>query len=105
MPADVRKEHSHSVRTSLKEWGTSRAVRIPKPICEQAGISAGSELTMQSGQDDRGAFIMLRPISRDAHRAVDVPYISMDEVFAGYKGSYVPCEADWGHDVGAEVVE
>lgn len=44
MPADVRKEHSHSVRTSLKEWGTSRAVRIPKPICEQAGISAGSEL-------------------------------------------------------------
>ena len=36
MPADVRKEHSHSVRTSLKEWGTSRAVRIPKPICEQA---------------------------------------------------------------------
>ena len=92
------------MQTSLKSWGTSRGVRIPKRLCEWLGIAVGSNLTMSSGSDDEGAFIMIRPADSGHRSFADSPCISMDEAFAGYERSYVPVEADWGDDVGAEVI-
>ena len=54
--------------------------------------------------DDEGAFIMIRPADSGHRSFADSPCISMDEAFAGYARSYVPVEADWGDDVGAEVI-
>ena len=34
----------------------------------------------------------------------DIPYISMDELFAGYTGDYQPDECDLGKDIGDEVI-
>ena len=94
-----------TINTSLKAWGTSRAVRIPKSMCEYALISVGSELTMESGCDEKGRYIVLRPFDQGAHKSyADVPTISMDAAFEGYEGDYVPSECDWGEDVGDEVV-
>jgi antitoxin MazE len=93
-----------AVSTQLKEWGTSRAVRIPKAICDELGISIGSPITIEYHSDLMGGYIVLRPVL-DQHRSYsDAPYRSMDELFDGYEGSYVPTEGDWGEDVGAEVV-
>ena len=90
-------------RTKLKEWGTSRGIRIPKSYCEYATISLNSDVIMTVGHDEEGKFITLRPASE--HRSYgDVPMLSMDDLFAGYSGDYVPAEPDWGEDVGAEVV-
>lgn len=92
-----------AVATCLREWGTSRAVRIPKCMCETVGIDIGSDLDMRSGADEQGSFILIRPAH--AHRSYGAaPYLSMDEVFDGYEGTYTPTEFDWGDDVGAEVV-
>lgn len=91
-------------KTRLCEWGSSRAVRIPKRMCETTGIAIGSELDMQTGHDNLGDFIVIRPSAQ--HRSYgNAPYISMDELFSDYDGSFVPTELDWGCDVGAEVVE
>ena len=92
------------IETQLKEWGTSRAVRIPKPICEQLGISIGSPLVIEFHSDDTGSFVVLRPVSEEHRSYSDAPYRSMDDLFSGYEGEYVAQEADWGDDVGAEVV-
>lgn len=92
------------LETKLKEWGTSRGVRIPKSICEYMLIEVGSELTMSAGQDDAGYFITLRPASSEHRSFSDAPAMSMDDAFFGYAGSYMPTEADWGADVGAEVI-
>ena len=89
--------------TRLCEWGTSRAVRIPKRMCEAVGIDIGSDLEMQSGADAQGSFILIR--AANFHRSYSTaPYLSMDDVFDTYEGSYTPTEFDWGDDVGAEVV-
>lgn len=89
--------------TRLCSWGTSRAVRIPREVCERVGVNLGSALDMIVGHDERGSFIMLRPETE--HRVVcDVPYVSMDEAFSAYDGDYLPGECDWGEDVGKEVV-
>ena len=89
--------------TCLCEWGTSRAVRIPKRMCETVGIDIGSDLEMRSGVDEQGSFILIR--AANLHRSYSTaPYLSMDDVFDTYEGSYTPTEFDWGDDVGAEVV-
>lgn len=88
--------------TNLSAWGTSRAVRIPKKMCEEAGMDIGSVVTLTLLQDEQGAYIVLRP-QGDGHRNCGgAPYESIDEIFAGYSGEYEPAEIDWGDDVGAE---
>jgi antitoxin MazE len=89
--------------TSLSSWGTSRAVRIPKKMCDKAGIGVGSRLTMTSGTDRDGEYILIRPTGM--HRSYgDAPFVSIDELFANHTGAYQPAEFDWGEDVGAEVI-
>ena len=92
------------MQTRLKVWGTSRAVRIPKRLCEQMGITEESILIMELGEDTQGPYLMLRPAEAEHRSFSDAPLASMDELFAGYEGDYVPVEADWGEDVGREVV-
>ena len=104
MPATLKRPGGLETRTKLCEWGSSRAVRIPKRMCDEGGICVGSELDMLSGTDDRGFYIVIR--ASEGHRSYgDAPLIPMEEAFAGYRGGYVPTEFDWGCDVGAEVVE
>ena len=91
-------------RTKLKVWGTSRAVRIPKRICEYLGIEADSVLVMEEGRDERGPYLTLRPAESDHRSYSDAPFRSMDSLFEGYEGDYIPHEPDWGDDVGSEVV-
>ncbi len=92
-----------AVDTRLREWGTSRAVRIPKSMCEAVGIDTGSNLEMRSGADQAGPFILIRPSQN--HRSYGAaPFVSMDDAFDGYRGARAPSEFDWGKDVGAEAI-
>ena len=90
--------------TRLKVWGTSRAVRIPKRICEDLGITDESILIMEQGVDHRGPYLTLRPAESEHRSFSDAPIKTMDDLFRGYEGSYVPHEADWGEDMGSEVI-
>ena len=93
------------VKTRLCSWGTSRAVRIPKDLCEAVGIDIESQLSMKAGSDELGSYIVIRPGESEHRHFSDAQYRSMDEIFAGYDGDFKPTEFDWGTDVGAEVVE
>jgi antitoxin MazE len=90
--------------TKLCPWGTSRAVRIPKPICDDIGIDVGSNLRMQVAEDSTGTYLVIRP-ENSGHRSFShAPFLAMDDLFATYAGDYQPTETDWGADVGAEVI-
>jgi len=89
--------------TSLRAWGTSQAVRIPKAFCENTGISVGSKLRVVASTDTLGSYIVIRPVEN--HRSYgDAPYKSMEELFAGYTGDLKTSEFDWGQDIGDEVI-
>ena len=47
--------------TQLCSWGTSRAVRIPKDLCERLGVDVGARLSMHVVHDERGSFLLVRP--------------------------------------------
>lgn len=91
--------------TSIKQWGTSQGVRIPKTMCRATGFYPETPLVLEAGEDDFGAYILLRAASPKHRSFSKSRMVSMDEAFKGYEGCCRPAEADWGDDVGAEVVE
>lgn len=104
MPIVEKTRSVMQASTKVCEWGTSRAVRIPKRMCDEAGMAIGDNVDMSYGFDERGSFIIIRP--ETPHRSYGTaPYVPIDDLFRDYDGDYVPEEIDWGEDVGAEVVE
>ena len=102
MPAVEERE------AKLCSWGTSKAVRIPKAVCDSLRLAAGSNLSISCGTDEKGPFIMLRPVEESHRCYCDAPYVSIDSLFSlfrGHEDAPQPSEVDWGEDVGGEVVE
>lgn len=92
-------------QTTLSAWGTSRAVRIPKKMCEEVEMEIGTTLSLFTYKDERGPYIVVRPKAK-AHRSCSsAPYQSIHELFSGYVGEYAGKEFDWGEDVGSEWVQ
>jgi antitoxin MazE len=46
--------------TQIMKWGNSLAIRIPKPIAEQAGVGEGDSIVIEATE----GFIHLRPRER-----------------------------------------
>ena len=89
----------------LCSWGASKAVRIPKAVCDSLRLAVGSNLSISCGTDENGPFILLRPVEESHRCYCDAPYVSIDSLFRGHEDVSQPTEADWGEDVGGEVVE
>ena len=89
-------------KTKLCAWGTSRAVRIPKKICEEADMEIGATLLLGVQHDELGPYILIRPDSGHHRSCPGAEYRSIEDLFAGYAGDYQPSELTWGEDVGAE---
>ena len=67
-------------------------------------MAVGAALQMSVKNDGNGPYLVIRPQQGEHRRASHAPYCSMDEVFQGYEGGYVPHEFDWGNDVGEEAI-
>ena len=78
------------VQTVIQKWGNSQAVRLPKAILNAANLSVNDPVAI----DVHDNMITLRRLP--ARR-------TLDDLFAGYDGDYVPSEYDTGADVGREV--
>ena len=70
-------------QTTLQKWGNSQGVRIPKELCEQAGITVGSPVVIEY---DSGV-ISIRAV-RERPRYAPARKVDLDELFAGYEGVY-----------------
>lgn len=92
-------------RTKLSSWGTSQAVRIPKEICDEAGLVAGDELDMTTYRDESGLSVIIRNAHKEHRSFQAAPRISLRELFNEYQGDYSGEELDWGEDVGMEVIK
>ncbi len=89
----------------LCAWGASKAVRIPKAVCDSLRLTVGSNLSISCGTDENGAFIMLRPVGENHRTYCDAPYVSIDSLFRGHADVPQPTEMGWGKAVGGEVLE
>ena len=83
---------SATVTKNVVQLGNSRALVLPKIICEQLQIDIGSGLNLTV----RGQTLLVS--KADARKSAN----SIDELFADYTGNYSPEELNWGTPVGDE---
>ena len=79
-----------AVRVQLVKWGNSQAVRIPKPILEQAHLHEGDELEVRV---EEGRITIGPP----------KPRLTLKALVAGITPQNRYEEQDWGKPVGREV--
>jgi antitoxin MazE len=75
---------------SLRKWGNSLAVRIPKTMADGIGLKAGAEIHLES----TGDAILIRAAA---------PRYSLDQLVSGITTKNVHGETDTGPAVGREV--
>ncbi|MCL1801198.1 MAG: AbrB/MazE/SpoVT family DNA-binding domain-containing protein [Promicromonosporaceae bacterium] len=83
------------VTKRVVQLGNSRAVVLPKAVCDRLEIDTGTVLELAVYGD-----------SLIAKKPKDTPIgevRSIDELFAGYSGSITNREPDWGEPRGAEI--
>lgn len=91
------------VHTVVRRWGNSNGVVLPKQLAEVAGVHAGD--TLEAQWDPASGRITLTPAGDRPRRT---RHLTIDDLFANYQPRSAPArhseEADWGDDVGAEVL-
>ncbi|MCC6362652.1 MAG: AbrB/MazE/SpoVT family DNA-binding domain-containing protein [Bryobacterales bacterium] len=74
----------------VAKWGNSLAVRLPRMIAKEAGITEGDRMTLSLSSD--GSIVM-----RPARRKYD-----LDELVSRITPRNRHSQADWGNPVGQE---
>ena len=77
---------------TITKWGNSQGIRIPKGALVAARLQENDDVEIIADKET----ITLRKLRRPK---------SLDELFAGYHGDYLPVEFDTGADVGREVID
>lgn len=93
-----------TMEATLKKWGNSQGILIPKSLCEYLGISIGDHLEVE---ESNGA-ITMRPIQKRFTRSKKV---SASDLFSDWDGPYQApadwdskgAEIDWGKPIGEEL--
>ncbi len=78
------------MRTKVESWGNSLAVRLPKPVAEDAGVRRGTAVDLRV---ERNA-IILRPLRRKSYR--------LAELLSRVRAGNLHREIDTGSAVGRE---
>lgn len=76
--------------TTMRKWGNSQGIRIPKAILEAVHWSGAEKLSLKAEGD--------RVVIERAE-----PRKSIEELFANFDGEYTPVTVDWGNPVGNEI--
>lgn len=78
------------MRAKIQRWGNSLALRIPKPVAEQAGLGQGGlvELDVEAGA------LRVRPVAPPAY--------TLDALLAGVTDENRHAETESGGAVGEE---
>jgi antitoxin MazE len=80
------------VTATIKRWGNSAAVRIPRNILSQANMEEGTDVEIVLTEEKE---IMLRAVRKRK---------SIQELFADYDGGFFQTEEiDWGNPQGNEL--
>jgi len=76
---------------TIRKWGNSQGVRLPKILLDDLNMSEGNEVEILK-QDN---VIVIKHATQKRK--------TIQELFAGYNDDYTPEEIDWGEPVGGEI--
>ena len=76
---------------TIRKWGNSQGVRLPKILLDDLNMSEGNEVEILK-QDN---VIVIKHATQKRK--------TIQELFAEYDEDYTPEEIDWGEPVGGEI--
>lgn len=77
---------------TIKKWGNSQGVRLPKNILEAINWRENDQLNIKV---EDGKIVIEKPIKIERK--------SIKELFANFDGEYTPADINWGSPVGKEI--
>ena len=80
---------------TVSKWGNSLGVRLPKHVAEKTGMTAGSKVTIEAGED---GVITIKP-ARSALR------FDLQDLLSQVTSENRHPEMEWGGSVGKEQIE
>ena len=80
------------MQTTIKKWGNSQGIRIPKAFLESLGMKENDNVEIERVDDS----IVIKKI-------ITSQKLTLNDIFDGYTENYQPKEFDWGNPVGKEV--
>lgn len=81
------------MRATIRKWGNSAAVRLPRDLLEQCHLGVDDEVVIEAEADR----IVVRPVRRQ-------PKYSLDELVGGITEQNRHGEVDWGESSGRETL-
>jgi len=78
------------MRTQVAQWGNSLAVRIPKTVARDTGLTPGTTVEMVRANGG----LLITPAA---------PHYTLNELVAGITPQNRHAETDWGAPVGREL--
>jgi antitoxin MazE len=79
------------MRVQVQKWGNSLALRIPKPVAEEARIKQGTVVVLSLAKGK----LVASPVPEDRH--------TLKKLLAGVTAENLHAEVDFGPAVGREV--
>lgn len=79
------------MRTTIRKWGNSLGLRIPRSLADEAGVEPGSEVHVSFRRGE----LVVKPMQRKAYRLKDL--------LRGITRKNTHAEADMGGPVGKEL--
>ena len=86
-----KEEKTMEYQVSVRPWGNSLGIRIPKSVLKQSNIVENDTLSIEAKSD----MILLKKVVR--HR-------TFEERLAEYDGYYTAVDFDWGDPKGMELL-
>ena len=83
------------MQARIQRWDGGQAIRIPEAMLNQLHLQEDDEVELALFE----GMLMVKPTKLRR----PVPRQTLEEMFEGYTGDYVPCELDTGAPVGREV--
>lgn len=77
------------MKTSIGKWGNSLALRLPKNVVEEAGLSEGTAVDIRTEDGE----VIIAPTQRRR---------KLDDLLARFQPAHRRDETDWGEPVGEE---
>lgn len=78
------------MHTTIRKWGNSLGLRIPKPLADDAGVAAGSEVEVSI----RDGGILIRPVRS--------PRLRLEDLLENITPENLHGEIDSGKPIGRE---
>jgi antitoxin MazE len=74
----------------INKWGNSLGIRIPQPVANKVGLTAGMAVTIEVVDNT----VVISPVQKK---------YQLNELLVGVTPELIGGEYDWGEPVGAEV--